>query len=162
LNFISTFGAVVVVLGFLVFVHCVIYSLRFSPRDVDVHVWGVGTTLEGATHTPIPKYSVAALPKVETHDALIDMHEKAQTTFNRNKLDPIHMPSYSGKPFIMTAIMFFASFALVFEWIPVAVIGLVGIIIMMFIRSFDYDDGYHIEVDEVIETEEKARGMTDE
>ena len=162
LNFISTLGAFVMGLGFIVFVHCVIYSFRFSPRDVEGDVWGVGRTLEWATPTPIPKYNFATLPEIESHDALIDMKEKGQTTFDRNKLEPIHMPSYSGKPFIMTAIMFFASFALVFEWIPVAVIGLVGIIIMMFIRSFDYDDGYHIEVDEVIETEEKARGMTDE
>src|SRR5699024_5576837 len=123
-------------LGFIVFVHCVIYSFRFSPRNIDGDSWGYGRTLEWATPTPIPKYTFATLPEIESHDALIDMTEKGQTTCDRDKLEPIHMPSYTGQPFIMAAIMFFASFALVFEWITLAVIGLVGIIVMMIIRSF--------------------------
>lgn len=162
LNFLSTIGAFVMGLGFIVFVHCVIYSFRFSPRNIEGDCWGYGRTLEWATPTPIPKYNFATVPEIESHDALIDMKKKGQTTFDRDKLKPIHMPSYTGQPFIMTAIMFFGSFALVFEWITLAVIGLIGVIVMMFIRSFDYDDGYHVEVDEIIETERKARGMTDE
>lgn len=162
LNFLSTIGAFVMGLGFIIFVHGIIYSFRFSPRDIEGDSWGYGRTLEWATPTPIPKYNFATVPEVDSHDALIDMKEKEETTFDRNKLKSIHMPSYTGQPFIMMAILFFASFALVFEWITLAVIGLIGAIVMMFIRSFDYDEGYHVEVDEIIETERKARGMTDD
>lgn len=72
------------------------------------------------------------------------------------------MPNYTGQPFIMMAILFFASFFLVFEWITLAAIGLVAAIVMMYVRSFDYDEGFHFEVDEIKEIEEDARGHKNE
>ena len=62
----------------------------------------------------------------------------------------------------MTAIMFFASFFLVFEWITLAVIGLIATIVMMIMRSFDYRDGYHFEVDEIESIERELRGAENE
>ncbi|WP_373893873.1 cytochrome aa3 quinol oxidase subunit I [Virgibacillus natechei] len=159
LNLVSTLGGFTMGLGFAIFVYGIYYSYRHSERELGVDDWGYGRTLEWATPTPIPKYNFATVPHVESHDAFIDMKEKGQTTFDADKLTPIHMPNNTGKPFIMMAILFFASFALVFEWITLAVIGLIGFLVMMVIRSFDYDEGYHINVDEIKRTERAARGL---
>ncbi|UJL45858.1 cytochrome aa3 quinol oxidase subunit I [Virgibacillus sp. NKC19-16] len=159
LNLVSTLGGFTMGLAFAIFVYGIYYSYRYSEREVGVDDWGIGRTLEWATPTPIPKYNFATIPHVESHDAFIDMKEKGQTTFDEEKLAPIHMPSNTGQPFIMMAILFFASFALVFEWITLAVIGLIGVLVMMVIRSFDYNEGYHIDVDEIKRTERAARGL---
>ena len=162
LNFISTIGAFVMGAGFAIFVYGIVYSYLKSTRQLDGDVWGVGRTLEWATPTPVPKYNFATLPEVDSTDALIEMKKKGETTFDKRKLSRIHMPNDTGQPFIMTAIMFFASFFLVFEWITLAVIGLIATIVMMIMRSFDYRDGYHFEVDEIESIERELRGAENE
>ncbi|MCG1010711.1 cytochrome aa3 quinol oxidase subunit I [Salinicoccus sp. ID82-1] len=162
LNFISTLGAFTMGAGFTVFVYCIIYSYFKSTRNLKGDVWGVGRTLEWATPTPIPKYNFATLPEINSLDALIEMKKSGRTTFEKDKLERIHMPNDTGQPFIMMAIMFFASFFLVFEWITLAAVGLVGILIMMVIRSFDYREGYHFEVDEIEKIEHESRGAENE
>lgn len=162
LNFISTIGAFVMGAGFAIFVYGIVYSYFKSTRQLDGDVWGVGRTLEWATPTPVPKYNFATLPEVDSTDALIEMKKKGETTFDKRKLLRIHMPNDTGQPFIMTAIMFFASFFLVFEWITLAVIGLIATIVMMIMRSFDYRDGYHFEVDEIESIESELRGAENE
>ena len=162
LNFISTIGAFIMGAGFAIFVYGIVYSYFKSTRQLDGDVWGVGRTLEWATPTPVPKYNFATLPEVDSIDALIEMKKKGETTFDKRKLSRIHMPNDTGQPFIMTAIMFFASFFLVFEWITLAVIGLIATIVMMIIRSFDYRDGYHFEVDEIGSIESELRGAENE
>ncbi|MBT2217666.1 cytochrome aa3 quinol oxidase subunit I [Virgibacillus dakarensis] len=161
LNFLSTIGAFGMGIGFAIFVYNIYYSFRYSKRETTGDAWG-GRTLEWATPTPVPPYNFATLPEVNDIDAFMEMKEKGETTFDEKKLQPIHMPSNSSKPFIMMAILFFASFALVFEWITLAVIGLAGGLIMMIIRSFDYDEGYHFSVNEIKQIERSRRGLDHE
>lgn len=162
LNFISTAGAFMMGLGFIIFVYGVGYSFLKSPRDLPGDAWGVGRTLEWATPTPVPKYNFATLPKIKDLDVLIDMKKDGETTFDQSKLERIHMPSSTGLPFIMMLVLFFTSFFLVFEWIPLAIAGLVVVLILMIVRSFDYDEGYHFEVEEIKEIENELRGPNNE
>lgn len=159
LNFISTIGAFCMGVGFAIFVYNIYYSLRYSKRDQNGDAWEDGRTLEWATPTPVPFYNFATVPHVDGTDAYLTMKEKGQSTFDEEHLEPIHMPSNSGQPFIMAFLMFIASFGLVFEWLWMGVAGLIGILIMMIIRSFDYNDGFHVEVDEIKRTERSARGL---
>lgn len=161
LNFVSTVGAFAMGLGFAIFVYNVYHSYRYSEREKTGDAWN-GRTLEWATPTPVPPYNFATYPDNLGYDAFIEMKEKGETTFDEKKLEPIHMPSNSGKPIIMMAILALASFALVFEWVTFAAICMVGVIIMMVLRSFDYDEGYHIEIDEIKRIERSARGLNDE
>jgi cytochrome aa3-600 menaquinol oxidase subunit 1 len=69
------------------------------------------------------------------------------------------MPNNTSIPIIMTFFMFIASFCLVFEWIGWAIAGLAAVVIMMIVRSFDYDDGFYVKVDEIKRIERKARGL---
>ncbi|ASN06121.1 cytochrome aa3 quinol oxidase subunit I [Virgibacillus necropolis] len=162
LNFISTIGAFGMGVGFAIFVYNIYYSFRYSERETTGDAWNNGRTLEWATAAPVPHYNFATLPDKVGYDALLDMKEKGETTFDESKLEPIHMPNNTGKPIIMMGILAFASFALVFEWVTLAAIGLIGTIIMMGIRSFDYDDGHYVSVDEIKRTERAARGLNDE
>ncbi|MCD5323335.1 MULTISPECIES: cytochrome aa3 quinol oxidase subunit I [Pontibacillus] len=160
LNVISTVGAVGMALGFVVFVYNVYYSYRYSERETTGDSWnGNGRTLEWATTTPVPYYNFATVPYVDEIDPYIRMKEEGKTTFEEDEVKPIHMPSYTGAPIIMMALLGLASFGLVFEWLYVAVIGLIGAVFMMILRSFDYDDGYYVPVEEIKETEKKARGL---
>ncbi|MBX0356775.1 cytochrome aa3 quinol oxidase subunit I [Halobacillus sp. Nhm2S1] len=160
LNVISTVGAFGMGLGFIVFVYNVYYSFRYSERETTGDSWnGNGRTLEWATTTPVPYYNFATVPYVDEIDPYIRMKEEGKTTFEEDKVKPIHMPSYTGQPFIMMALLGLASFGLVFEWMYVAVFGLIGAVFMMIRRSFDYDDGYYVPVEEIKRTEKKARGL---
>ncbi|MBM7553854.1 cytochrome aa3 quinol oxidase subunit I [Thalassobacillus pellis] len=158
LNIISTVGAFGMGAGFAIFVFNIYYSYRYSEREKTGDSWD-GRTLEWATPTPVPYYNFATVPYVDKYDAFLAMKEKGETTYDEERLEPIHMPSYTGQPFIMMGFLFIASFALVFEWIPLAILGLAGGLIMMIVRSFDYDEGYYVEVDEIKRIERKARGL---
>ena len=160
LNIISTVGAFGMGVGFIVFVYNVYYSFRYSEREKTGDSWnGNGRTLEWATTTPVPYYNFATVPYVDEIDPYIRMKEEGKTTYDESKLKPIHMPSYTAQPFIMMAFLGLASFGLVFEWMYVAIFGLLGGVVMMIVRSFDYDDGYYVPVDEIKRTEKKARGL---
>lgn len=162
LNLLSSIGAFIMGTGFALFVYAIYYSYRYRKREVSGDSWGMGRTLEWATPTPIPEYNFATLPEIDNRDAFIEMKEKGQTTYDKKKVEPIHMPNNSGKPFIMMAILFVASFCLVFEWIVPAVIGLIAMLIMMGLRSFDYDTEHVISVEEIERIEKKARGVENE
>ncbi|KGP91767.1 quinol oxidase subunit 1 [Pontibacillus chungwhensis BH030062] len=160
LNVISTVGAAGMALGFVVFVYNVYYSFRYSERETTGDSWnGNGRTLEWATTTPVPYYNFATVPYVDEIDPYVRMKEEGKTTFEEDKVKPIHMPSYTGQPFIFMALLGLASFGLIFEWMYLAVFGLIGGVVMMIRRSFDYDDGYYVSVEEIKETEKKARGL---
>ncbi|MFD2624291.1 cytochrome aa3 quinol oxidase subunit I [Salibacterium salarium] len=153
----ASVGAALMAIGFAVFVYNIYYSFRYSPRETQGDAWD-GRALEWATTTPVPYYNFATVPKIEGPEAYWIMKSKGETTYDKEKVEPIHMPSDSGIPFIMMAFMFVGSFGLVWEWIWMAIAGLIGVLVCMFIRSFDYDDGFHVSVEEIKETEEKARG----
>ncbi|QSS98765.1 cytochrome aa3 quinol oxidase subunit I [Pontibacillus sp. ALD_SL1] len=160
LNVISTVGAAGMALGFVVFVYNVYYSFRYSERETTGDSWnGNGRTLEWATTTPVPYYNFATVPYVDEIDPYVRMKEEGKTTFEEDEVKPIHMPSYTGQPFIFMALLGLASFGLIFEWMYLAVFGLIGGVVMMIRRSFDYDDGYYVSVEEIKETEKKARGL---
>ncbi|AIF42479.1 cytochrome aa3 quinol oxidase subunit I [Virgibacillus sp. SK37] len=160
LNVISTVGAFGMGIGFAIFVYNVYYSYRHSEREKVGDSWnGNGRTLEWATTTPVPYYNFATVPYVDEIDPYVRMKKEGKTTFDETNVKPIHMPSYTGRPFIMMAFLGLASFGLVFEWIWLAIVGLIGGIILMIVRSYDYDEGYYVSVEEIKRTERKARGL---
>ncbi|GAB4074234.1 cytochrome aa3 quinol oxidase subunit I [Barrientosiimonas marina] len=158
LNVVSTIGAFGMGIGFAVFVYNVYYSYRYSERETTGDPWD-GRTLEWATPNPVPAYNFAIVPEVDSLDAYWVMKQRGESVYDESKVESLHMPDKSAKPFIMMGILAIASFCLIFEWIWPAIIGLIGGIVVMIIRSFDKDEGYHISRDEIIETERSSRGL---
>ena len=68
------------------------------------------------------------------------------------------MPSNSGVPIIASGFFGLAGFALVFSWFWLAAIGGIGILACLIYRSFDYDEGYYISVDEIKNRTYSMRG----
>lgn len=156
LNVTASIGAILMAIGFAVFVYNIYYSFRYSQRETHGDTWD-GRALEWATTTPVPFYNFATVPKIEGPEAYWRIKEKGGTTYEKEKVEPIHMPSDSGIPFVMMAFMFIASFGLIWEWIGIATAGLIGVLACMVIRSFDYDDGFYVSIEEIKQTEKKAR-----
>ncbi|MNC81602.1 Quinol oxidase subunit 1 [compost metagenome] len=55
-----------------------------------------------------------------------------------------------------------AGFLLVFELHIAALVALVGVVVGLIIRSFDYDEGYHVHIDEIAYREKAWRSMEKE
>ncbi|KGX88798.1 quinol oxidase subunit 1 [Pontibacillus litoralis JSM 072002] len=158
LNVVASIGALLMALGFMVFVYSIYYSIRYAERLTTGDPWD-GRTLEWSTPSPVPYYNFAKVPEVHGLDPYWEMKKQGEAEFDVNQveLEPIHMPDNSAVPFIMSILFFIAGFGLVFEWMWMGIIGGIGVLITMIVRSFDPDEGYHVEVDEIKEIERKAR-----
>ncbi|MGD6816446.1 cytochrome aa3 quinol oxidase subunit I [Metabacillus sp. 84] len=158
LNIVASIGALGMAVGFVVLVYNIYYSYRYAEREQTGDAWD-GRTLEWATTTAIPPhYNFAVIPEVTGMDAWWRIKQKNKTTGKRETVDykPIHMPSYSGRPLIMSVCFGIAGFGMVFSLWWMAIIGLIGVFITMIQRSFDYDDGFYVSVEEIQETEKRA------
>jgi len=155
LNLVSTVGAFLMGIGFLFQGWQILYSIKHGERDTTGDPWN-GRTLEWSIPSPAPFYNFAVIPQVkEADDFWATKEAKANGTYKAEPvhLEPIHMPKNSGIPIIMSGFWFIAGFGFVFEWTWIAVIGLIGVALCMWARSFDYDDAYYVPVDEVRRTE---------
>ncbi|ARM71650.1 TPA_asm: cytochrome ubiquinol oxidase subunit I [Listeria monocytogenes] len=154
LNFISTVGGFLMGIAFLVLCYNIYYSHKNSKREVTGDPWDA-RTLEWATSSAVPpKYNFAVLPEWNDLDDFWNRKQKGDPYVNDKNYKPIHMPSNTMVGFVMSVFFFIAGFGLVFYWYWMGIIGLVGILGCMIYRSFQNNDGYHVEVDEIKATEE--------
>ncbi|MBC1608064.1 cytochrome aa3 quinol oxidase subunit I [Listeria welshimeri] len=154
LNFISTVGGFLMGVAFLVLCYNIYYSHKHSKREVTGDPWDA-RTLEWATSSAVPpKYNFAVLPEWNDLDDFWNRKQKGDSYVNDKNYKPIHMPSNTMVGFVMSVFFFIAGFGLVFYWYWLGILGLVGILGCMIYRSFQNNDGYHVEVDEIKATEE--------
>lgn len=156
LNMVSFIGAAIMAIGFVLIVYNVYYSIRYSPRNIGADPWDA-RTLEWATHTPVPEYNFAVDPQVASKQPFWDAKKKGHELFP-GEYKEIHMPKSSGMPFIFGAIFFVWGFSFVFAIWPLVIISTIAFFTVMALRSFEKDDGRHITVKEIEETETKLRG----
>ncbi|MEF2966338.1 cytochrome aa3 quinol oxidase subunit I [Paenibacillus sp. M1] len=156
LNMIASIGAVGLAIGFIVLVYNIYWSFRYAPRDKTGDPWNA-RTLEWSTHSPVPEYNFAVVPKVHGLDPFWEAKKGGQPLFE-GKIEEIHMPNNSGQPIILGIIFFFFGFFMVFSWWIPAIVAGIGIVVMLAVRSFERDHGRHIPVKEIMETESKLRG----
>ncbi|MDX8362007.1 cytochrome aa3 quinol oxidase subunit I [Cytobacillus sp. IB215316] len=159
---VSAIGSAILAIGFAVFCYNIYWSIRHADRNVSNDPWDA-RTLEWATASPAPYYNFAKLPEVKSLDVFWHMKKnKEGLDLKDNEIEEIHMPSNSGLPFYMAVVFGIAGFFLVFEWHIAAAIAAVGIFAGLIIRSFDYNDGYHIPVKEIKENEKSWRNKAEE
>lgn len=155
LNLTSTIGAFMMGAGFLVQVYQILHGIKYGKRDTTGDPWNA-RTLEWTMQSPAPFYNFATDPSVEQVD---DFWEEKQRIANggaprpKPALAPIHMPKNSGVPVVMAAFFFIAGFGFVFDWLWMAIPGLAGVAVCMFVHSFRYDTDFYIPVDEIKRTE---------
>lgn len=156
LNLIATIGSVGLAIGFIMLVYNIYWSFRYAPRDTTGDPWNA-RTLEWSTHSPVPEYNFAIVPEVKELDPFWEAKKRGKSLF-KGDLEEIHMPNNSGQPFILGMIFMAFGFAMVFSWWVPAIVGGVGIVVMLAVRSFERDHGRHISVKEIAKTEAKLRG----
>ncbi|MEK4248811.1 cbb3-type cytochrome c oxidase subunit I [Paenibacillus sp. FSL W7-1287] len=165
LNVVSTIGAFLMGIAFIFQVWQIAHSIRFMKKENTGDNWGQGRTLEWSIPSPAPFYNFARTPKVVAQD---DWWEKQQRrergeadpaeviAADNAPLEPIHMPKNSGIPIIMSGFWFIAGFGFVWDWTWMVVLGLVGVAVSMLARSFNYNDDYYVQVDEIERIEAAA------
>lgn len=165
-NFISTIGALLMAIGFIVMVINILGTVIKNKR-VGNDPWGDGRTLEWAIPSPPPFYNFAQTPLVRGLDTVwIEKQEG-----NKDMITPaepiteIHMPNGSIIPFFMSLGLFVAGFGAMYRletsWgLAVLVGGLAFTFVMMALRSAKDDLGFYVTVEEIeqIEREIKNRG----
>ncbi|EOS54519.1 cytochrome aa3 quinol oxidase subunit I [Paenibacillus barengoltzii] len=159
LNLIASIGAVGLAIGFIVLVYNIYWSFRYAERDKTGDPWNA-RTLEWSTHSPVPEYNFAVVPKVDSLDPFWVLKKTGKPLYS-DKYEEIHMPNNSGQPFILGVIFFFFGFFMVFSWWVPAIIAGLGILVMLAVRSFERDHGRHIPVSEIIKTEKALASRLD-
>lgn len=155
----SAVGAVILAAGFAVFCYNIYWSARYADRNIGNDPWDA-RTLEWYTASPVQHYNFAQVPEVKTIDAFWDMKKNNYgLEFKEDQVEEIHMPSNSGLPIIMASIFGVAGFFLVFEWKIAAAVAAIGILVGLIMRSFDYDEGFHVHKKEILETERAWRNV---
>lgn len=159
LNVVSTVGAFLMGIAFIFQVWQIAYSIRNHKREKTGDAWD-GRTPEWSIPSPAPLYNFAKLPQVESRDYWWEQKQKygGKVPAPQPPFEPIHMPKNSGIPFIKSFCWFVAGFGFVFNWLWMAIPGLIGVAICMLVRSFQYDTDYYIPAEEVARTEASLRG----
>jgi cytochrome c oxidase subunit 1 len=161
-NFISTIGAFLMGVGTIIFLYNIIVTAMKKPDAVG-DPWD-GRTLEWTIPSPPPEYNFRLTPLVRG----LDPFWKEKMAGNKEMtaaepLGPIHMPSNSILPFVMSLGLFIAGYgfmygreefsnsflALIFNNYIVSIIGVLITFTCMFIRSVYDDKGWHVELEEL-------------
>nr|WP_220186125.1 cytochrome c oxidase subunit I [Brevibacillus halotolerans] len=155
-NLISTVGAIIMTVGTVLFIVNVIYTNAKGKKAV-ADPWD-GRTLEWSIPSPAPEYNFAQTPRVRGLDAFwVEKMAGNKAMTPAEPLGPIHMPSPSVLPFLMSVGMFIAGFGFIYHKYVLVFVGLGLFFLCMFARSIKDDHGFHIEVDEIKETEKGGR-----
>jgi cytochrome o ubiquinol oxidase subunit 1 len=152
---VAGFGFIIIACGAALQVLQIIVSVMQRKENMDVtgDPWN-GRTLEWATSSPPPVYNFAIIPEVKDRDAFWEMKMSKTANQQNNKItelryEDIHMPKNTAMGIYISGFVFLAGFALVWQIIWLIVIGLVGSIACVIIRSFDEETEYVIPAAEV-------------
>ncbi|MNO72421.1 cytochrome c oxidase subunit 1 [compost metagenome] len=170
LNLVSTVGAFLMGVGVIIFLINVAISFK-QPVGLPNDPWGDGRTLEWSIPSPPPEYNFKQTPLVRGIDAFwkekVAGHDEMTPA---EPVGPIHMPSATILPFLMSVGLFIAGLGFmftsddfgnsflnfIFSKYIVTGIGLAITFGSMLLRSLFDDHGWHIEPEELNDKGVKA------
>ncbi len=134
----------------------VVVSIKDRKKNLDTtgDPWN-GRTLEWSTASPAPFYNFAVLPEVTDVDAFW-VAKKNKQVQPKPHYKAIWLPKNSALGIYIAGFAFLFGFAAIWHLVWLAVIGLVGVIAVLIIRSFDDEIEYMVPAAE-IERIETAR-----
>jgi cytochrome o ubiquinol oxidase subunit I len=155
-------GALLILVGVLFQVAQVVVSVinRKKPGYADItgDPWG-GRTLEWATSSPPPFSNFAVVPTVHELDAFAHMKETAYLDRGVTQYRDIHMPRNTGAGLVVALFSLAIGFAMVWHIWWLAIVGLLGAIVTLIVRSYNEDIDYYVPAETVAEIE-GARSRT--
>ena len=114
-------------------------------------------TLEWDTASPPAFYNFAIEPVVHDRDSFWEQKQNAIISKNRIYKD-IHMPKNSSLGFIISVFAFFCGFGIIWHIYWLVFVGLLGCLVGVLCRSFDYNIDYYVKAEEVAKIE-SARNL---
>jgi cytochrome o ubiquinol oxidase subunit 1 len=124
---------------------------RRDTRDRTGDPWN-GRTLEWSTPSPAPFYNFAVLPTVSGRDAFWTM-KQADTQPAKVDYEDIYLPKNTGFGLYIAACSLAGGFAIVWHIWWLAVIGLLGLVICIIVRTNARNTEYCIPAEEVARLE---------
>jgi cytochrome c oxidase subunit I len=154
-NLVSTIGAFLMGVGTIVFMINIIVTQR-QPINAPADPWDA-RSLEWTIPSPAPEYNFKQTPLVRGLDAFW----KEKMAGNKEMIPaepvgPIHMPSPSILPLVMSVGLFIAGYGFMYHSYIVAGIGMGITLLAMLLRSVYDDHGWHIEPEELEDKGAKA------
>lgn len=149
-------GVIIIAAGVAFMILQIIYSLikRNSLRDITGDPWD-GRTLEWSIPSPMPFYNFAITPKVNSRDpwwatkyptqkpSLVEIKPTKQL------YEDIILPKNSGMGLIIGSFAFLFGFGIVWHIGWLIVVGLIGVVVSLIIRSTNENVEYTIPAKEV-------------
>ncbi|MCE7794736.1 cytochrome c oxidase subunit I [Salipaludibacillus sp. CUR1] len=155
MNFISTLGAFLMSIAFIIFLIAIFASTK--NRDNVQDPWD-GRTLEWTVPTPVPEYNFAQTPLVRDLDPYwYEKHEGDGKIKAAEPLGEIHMPNATILPVTISAGLIVASFGFIYHILPLIIGGFIITFGAMFVRSVKEDHGYHIPVEDIKRDKEEGK-----
>ena len=143
-------GMLLYVLSLAAFVIMLVVSIAQRKKwHLPADPWGTARTLEWLTPTPVPFYNYAVTPEVHTLDELAWRRKHGLNHAKPETYEPIHMPSNSGLPIIMGGLGTLWGFAMIWRIWWLAALTMFLIIVCVIIRSFNKNEGYVLQPQEV-------------
>jgi len=153
---VAAIGLAVIMVGVGFQILQLVYSVwkRDENRDMTGDPWNA-RTLEWATTSPPPEYNFAVLPEVTSRDAFWEMKKSAHKT--KVHYEDIEVPSNSPLAIIIAGFAFLLGFGCVWHIWWMVILGALGIVLTVFVRTLSDDDHERvITAEEVKALEAKA------
>jgi cytochrome o ubiquinol oxidase subunit 1 len=152
-------GVCIIAAGAIAQVIQIIVSVRERKQNMDTtgDPWN-GRTLEWATSSPVPFYSFAVIPNVNSRDAFWEMKREGLAT-TPVQYEDITLAKNTPMAIYLSGFVFLFGFAMVWHIMWLIAFGLIGAIVCVIIRSFDEDTEYVLPAAEV-ERMEMARKLS--
>ncbi len=148
----AAIGLGVICLGALFQLIQLIVSIKERKQNLDTtgDPWN-GRTLEWSTPSPPPLYNFAIIPKVNSRDAWWDAKSSgsADRLISKPIYQDIEMPKNTAMGIYLAGFVFLLGFAFVWHITWMIIVGLVGSIACVIIRSLDEDTEYVITAGEL-------------
>ena len=146
---VAAIGAAIIFVGVLLQLLQLAYSIknRKKLRDTTGDPWD-GRTLEWSVPSPAPAYNFAATPIVKGRDAFWDMKYNKHNKHEK-RYEDVHLPKNTPLGLFIAGFSFLIGFGLIWHIWWLAVIGLIGVVLTILIRSTDENTEYTITAEEL-------------
>jgi len=145
-------GVVIICLGIFFQLLQLAVSIWQRKKNLDItgDPWN-GRTLEWSVPSPAPFYNFAVLPVVHSRDPFWEQKEAAKAGHHpaRPVYVDVHLPKNSGFGVIIAAFAFMVGFGLIWHMWWLAIVGVIGVIVCVIIRTSDDDTEYTISAAEM-------------
>ena len=152
-------GVCIIAVGVLMQVWQIYVSFKERKQNMDTtgDPWD-GRTLEWATASPVPFYNFAKAPEASTRDAFYEMKKagKWPRPAGAVEYEDIALTKNTGMAIYLSAFFFLFSFGAVWHIIWLMVLGVIGCVACVIIRSFNEDTEYVIPAAEIKKMETSA------